>query len=190
MMFGFQRCSVVAAFLIALSGAATSAATEEGERFIVPPFGPLKLEGKLAPVRLYAHSGPNYFSGSYQYVIPLTLPPARNGLVPAIQLQYDSTAGLTAFGRGWDLNLPRIVRSQSLGIPSYDGPGEDYERDRFEFNIGGQNGILVPVRRIGNEVLYRPKFTSGKPWRPRVVQYLFSLRHDRDGPRTGDRSSR
>ncbi|GGH65795.1 RHS repeat-associated protein [Filimonas zeae] len=50
--------------------------------------------------------------GTYNHIIPLNIPPGVNGLVPSLNLVYDSRQGMSELGYGWSLSgLSTITRS-------------------------------------------------------------------------------
>ena len=64
--------------------------------------------------------GPGPF-GEASFRIPLRLPPGRAGAVPALALQYSSTAANSWLGRGFDITVPAISIDTRFGLPRYDG---------------------------------------------------------------------
>jgi RHS repeat-associated protein len=88
---------------------------------------------------------PDPYTGTGAYSVPLTVPPGRRGLAPALGLTYDTGAGNGPFGLGWSLALPAVTRQTDKGLPRYDD-GQD------TFVISGAED-LTPIG--GNE--YRPR---------------------------------
>ena len=63
---------------------------------------------------------------------PILMPPATKDLAPSLSLVYNSSAGTSMLGVGWDLEgIPVIARDASYGI-HYNS------NDRFVSSIGGQ----------------------------------------------------
>ena len=68
----------------------------------------------------------NALTGTGSASIPVPVSPGRNGFAPQLGLAYDSGAGNSAFGLGWNLSLPSIQRKTSKGLPQYnDAEGSD-----------------------------------------------------------------
>lgn len=63
---------------------------------------------------------PDAFSGTGSYEIPFDLSTAR-GFEPHVSLNYNSGNGNSAFGLGFNYNLPKITILTSQGLPRYDG---------------------------------------------------------------------
>src|SRR5215470_182480 len=70
----------------------------------------------------------NPVTGSASFSIPLPLSPSRGGIVPEIDLSYDSGAGNGPFGLGWSLSVPNITRKTDKGLPRY---RDDIDSDVF-----------------------------------------------------------
>ena len=60
----------------------------------------------------------NAITGSASFAIPLPFASAR-GATPALSLSYDSGAGNSIFGLGWQLSLPAITRKTDKELPQY-----------------------------------------------------------------------
>ncbi|WP_455382617.1 SpvB/TcaC N-terminal domain-containing protein, partial [Salinispira pacifica] len=73
--------------------------------------------------------------GSARLSIPLTLPPGRRGMAPALALVYDSDGSRCVAGRGFDIPVSVIGIDTRMRLPRYDG--ED------DYAIDGQE--LIPV---------------------------------------------
>lgn len=81
----------------------------------------------------------NAANGTASFSIPLPLSPGRNGFQPSLSLGYNSGAGSSLFGAGWDLGYPSIQRKTDKKLPRY----RDYE-DSDTFMFSGVED-LVPV---------------------------------------------
>ncbi len=66
----------------------------------------------------------NAVTGTGSLSIPLPISAGRNGFTPQLHLQYDSGAGHSPFGLGWQLSSPMISRKTDRGLPKYDDAGE------------------------------------------------------------------
>jgi hypothetical protein len=83
----------------------------------------------------------NPATGTASFSVPLTISEGGNGFAPQIALNYDSGSGNSAFGLGWNIDLPAITRKTDKGLPQYnDTP--DHESDTFILS-GAED--LVPV---------------------------------------------
>ncbi len=61
-------------------------------------------------------------TGEARSRVPITLPPGRKQMTPALTLTYESGARNGLLGRGWDLRLPVVRRSVRHGTPlDWDG---------------------------------------------------------------------
>lgn len=62
---------------------------------------------------------PDMFTGAFSHAIPITVPPGRKGIQPALGLTYRSSNPNSWVGLGFSLNPGYIVRSTRLGPPTY-----------------------------------------------------------------------
>jgi RHS repeat-associated protein len=101
---------------------------------------------------------PDLFTGTGNFSVPLAVPAGRNGLQPELTLGYSTGGGNSAFGLGWNLGVPGVMRKTSKGIPRYDDA-------RDVFLLSGAED-LVPIARtelvdpggvLGHKVQYRPR---------------------------------
>src|SRR5262245_34345229 len=64
------------------------------------------------------------FTGAMTLGVPIEVPPATNGFEPKLTISYNSDAGITWLGRGWDLAFPEVQRMTRFGALTYsDAPG-------------------------------------------------------------------
>jgi RHS repeat-associated protein len=107
----------------------------------------------------------NPVTGTGSITVPIAISPGRGGIGPQLSLAYDSGAGNSPFGLGWNLSLPAITRKTEKGMPQYD---DGYEKESDVFILSGaedlvpvldENGRLpVPEIRNGFQIkLYRPR---------------------------------
>lgn len=78
-------------------------------------------------------------TGGSSFSIPLPLSPSRQGFIPALALTYQSGAGNSPFGLGWQLPVPSITRKTEGGLPRYNDASES-----DTFILAGAED-LVPV---------------------------------------------
>jgi hypothetical protein len=62
---------------------------------------------------------PDLHTGTGNFMVPISLPPGRNGFQPKIDLVYSTGQGNGPFGLGWSLSIPGVSRLTSKGIPQY-----------------------------------------------------------------------
>lgn len=81
----------------------------------------------------------NPVMGTGSVTVPITTSPGRSGFGSELSLSYDSGAGNSVFGFGWDLNLPAVTRKTNKGLPRY--------RDAEEIEVFLLSGAedLVPL---------------------------------------------
>ena len=61
----------------------------------------------------------NPVTGTGSLSVPIATSPGRSGFGPELALSYDSGAGNSSFGFGWNLSLPTITRKTDKGLPQY-----------------------------------------------------------------------
>jgi hypothetical protein len=127
----------------------------------------------------------NAFSGTGSHTIPLAISPGRNGVAPALALQYSAAHGNGVFGIGWRLTIPSIARKTEKGLPRYD--------DSDVFVMAGTED-LVPCRKktagpqgedvwIPEDPIARPPHTVVR-YRPRIEGLFARIerwQHDTSG---------
>jgi hypothetical protein len=69
---------------------------------------------------------PDLLTGAFSYSLPISIPPARKGVQPALALTYRSNNGNSWLGMGFGLNPGYIVRSTKLGPPIYNDLSETF----------------------------------------------------------------
>ncbi len=79
---------------------------------------------------------------------PLMLPPARQGMVPNLSVNYNSSADEGDFGLGWSLSAPETIEIDTRwGVPLYD-PNKETE----SYLLNGEELLLV----TDNGQMYAP----------------------------------
>jgi RHS repeat-associated protein len=58
--------------------------------------------------------------GTGSLSVPLAISAGRSGAAPAVALDYDSGAGNSPFGLGFDVRIPAVSRRTARGVPRYD----------------------------------------------------------------------
>lgn len=62
--------------------------------------------------------------GSASTSFPIKLPPGRQGVAPTFSIQYNSDAGHSWLGMGWDLSTPSISVETRWGVPRFEAQTE------------------------------------------------------------------
>ena len=94
---------------------------------------------------------PDLSTGTATLSVPLDLPNGPNDIGPKLTLCYDGSGANGPFGLGFDLSLPRLVRSVAQSYPAYD------DHDVLMLEGAG------PVLPLGGGA-YRPQVDDGS-WR-------------------------
>lgn len=119
----------------------------------------------------------NAVNGTSAFSVPLPISPGRNGFQPTLSLSYNSGAGNSPFGLGWNVDFPSIQRKTDKKLPQYlDGDESDVfmfsgaEDLVPEFKKDGIGNFITDVNE-NNEVnefeSINKKFTI-KTYRPRI----------------------
>ncbi len=66
----------------------------------------------------------NPVTGTGSLTVSIATSAGRAGFGPHLELEYDSGAGKTPFGLGWNLALPAVTRKTDKGLPRYDDVAE------------------------------------------------------------------
>jgi hypothetical protein len=96
---------------------------------------------------------PDLFTGTGNFSVPIALPPGRNGFQPELTLGYSSGSGNSAFGLGWNVGVPGVMRKTSRGVPLYDD-----EQDVFILS-GAEDLVKVKQTNVSGHLktYYRPR---------------------------------
>ena len=76
-------------------------------------------------------------NGSVRHVIPIIIPPGRNGIQPELVLTYDNSLKNGPLGIGWKLQLGEIRRQTKWGV--------QYDKDDYIAEIDGTSVELVKI---------------------------------------------
>ncbi len=109
----------------------------------------------------------NAVNGTAAFSLPLPVSPARNDFSPALELSYNSGAGNSPFGLGWDVAVPSISRKTDKGLPQYDDAA-----DTDTFILSGAEDLVPLLKENGKPDEY-PKQENDqnyqvKKYRPRI----------------------
>ncbi|WP_405470480.1 SpvB/TcaC N-terminal domain-containing protein [Morganella morganii] len=89
----------------------------------INPQAPSLPKGGGALTGLSGQAGAAGPDGAASLSLPLPISAGR-GYAPSLSLSYSSQAGNSAFGAGWDINLPAISRRTRKGVPAYTAADE------------------------------------------------------------------
>jgi RHS repeat-associated protein len=93
--------------------------------------------------------------GDAELRYPLTVPPGRLGLQPNLALTYNSGAGESWLGVGWDLQLPSIEVSTLFGVPRYDPATETETYAMGSEQFAPVANLASPAPRQAEQVFTR-----------------------------------
>jgi len=112
----------------------------------------------------------NPVTGSASFSIPLPLSPSRGGIVPEIDLSYDSGSGNGPFGLGWSLSVPHITRKTDKGLPRYRDKFGDFKDGNDLSDVFVMSGAedLVPKDKTPDDIIPEPNGYTVRLYRPRV----------------------
>ncbi|MFH2059233.1 MAG: SpvB/TcaC N-terminal domain-containing protein [Pseudomonadota bacterium] len=110
----------------------------------------------------------NSVTGTASFGIPIPLSPSRNGFTPSVGLGYNSGAGNSAFGLGWNVGIPEISRKTEKRLPRYDDESDTFILSGAEDLVPylekqGANWGKPSISRSENGVNY-----SVMQYRPRI----------------------
>ena len=109
----------------------------------------------------------NPSNGTASYNIPLPFSASRNGNAPKLSLGYNSGAGNSIFGLGWNVEVPAIHRKTDKKLPEY---LDTDEQDTFIFS--GSEDLVPELDEVTGKrkkvttnnitiTLYRPRIENG-----------------------------
>lgn len=105
----------------------------------------------------------NAVNGSASFSIPLPITPGRHGFQPSLALSYNSGAGNSVFGLGWNIDFPSIQRKTDKQLPQY---CDLEESDVFLFS--GAEDLVPYLNEQGIVEIYESgQFTVKRYW-PRI----------------------
>ncbi|MFH1245215.1 MAG: SpvB/TcaC N-terminal domain-containing protein [Candidatus Omnitrophota bacterium] len=149
--------------------------------FLVLPFADGYAEEASVPLTpsLSQSYQTDLMTGAAVVNVPITVPPGRKGIQPAIALRYSSSNPNGICGVGWSLELGAIQRNTKRGVPRYDSS------DSFTANVGGAAMELVSIGsgeyRAKQEGAFMKFSFNGTSWQVRDQTgsvYLFGTSPD------------
>jgi RHS repeat-associated protein len=102
----------------------------------------------------------NSSNGTSSFSMPLPFSPNRNGFTPQLALSYNSGAGNSLFGIGWDLGLPSIQRRTDKKLPRYFDMNDVDQVDQEDSFMFSGVEELVPLL----------DYEADKTWRVRQLE--------------------
>ena len=127
----------------------------------------------------------NAVTGTSSLGIPIPLSPAR--LTPGLGLSYNSGAGNSAFGLGWQLSIPSIRRKTEKNLPKYE---DEVESDTFL--LSEAEDLVRVLEKQGSNWTRSTKQKSGEgidftvnAYRPRI-EGLFARIERWENRQTGE----
>ncbi len=146
-----------------------SSSNDKKPRFQAPSITMPKGGGAIQGIGEKFQANPVTGTGSMS--VPIAMSPGRGGFTPQLALSYDSGAGNSPFGLGWDVGLPQISRKTSKGLPQYDGLPK-YE-DAFEsdvFLLSGAEDLIPTLNSDGSRYTDQSSFPGYTVfrYRPRI----------------------
>lgn len=88
----------------------------------------------------------NAVTGTSSLSIPIPISPSRKGFIPSLRLSYNSGSGNSAFGLGWNVGLPSIIRKTEKELPKYK---DEIESDTFV--ISGAEDLVPVLEEVGGD---------------------------------------
>ncbi|NCU35448.1 toxin [Candidatus Falkowbacteria bacterium] len=118
----------------------------------------------------------NPLTGTASITVPISISAGRAGFTPQLSLSYDSGSGNGAFGLGWNIGLPSIIRKTDKGLPRYhDASTANLNLDQEEdiFVLSGAEDLVPLVEADGDGGWQRLVIDDGSgylrhPYRPRT----------------------
>ena len=110
----------------------------------------------------------NAANGTSSFSLPLPFSKSRNNFSPSLSVSYNSGGGNTAFGLGWNCELPFIQRKTDKKLPEY---YDAIESDTFLFS--GAEDLVPYLKKDDTGKWITEEFTTStgeivKTYRPRI----------------------
>ncbi|PQL93520.1 SpvB/TcaC N-terminal domain-containing protein [Apibacter adventoris] len=102
-----------------INGVVQAPESPETQGFTPTTMSDIKVADPLAKVNVLSPPQSNN-KGTAGLSYNFEMPPARNGMIPSLSIQYNSDASDGWLGEGWDLNIPGITLDTRWGVPRYD----------------------------------------------------------------------
>lgn len=145
----------------------SSASRPEAQRLSAPSISRPQGGGAIRGIGEKFTANP--VTGTGSLTVPIATSPGRSGFGPQLSLSYDSGAGNSPFGIGWNLSLPAITRKADKGLPKY--------RDADESDVFILSGAedLVPVFKSNPDGTLKTRRQTKWDSNPRPPRHLCKL---------------
>jgi len=111
----------------------------------------------------------NPVTGTASFTVPIATSPGRSGFGPKLALSYDSGNANSAYGFGWSLDTPHIVRKTSKGGPRYMDT-TDHTAESDVFILSGAEDLVTVLDAAGHrfaDTITHPGYVVNR-YRPRI----------------------
>lgn len=102
-----------------INGVIQAPESPETEGFAPTMMNDIKAADPTSKINVIAPPAANN-RGTANLQYAFEMPPARNGMVPSLGIQYSSEGGSGWLGEGWNLPVPSITLDTRWGVPRYD----------------------------------------------------------------------
>lgn len=102
-----------------INGVIQAPESPETEGFAPTMMNDIKAADPTSKINVIAPPAANN-CGTANLQYAFEMPPARNGMVPSLGIQYSSEGGSGWLGEGWNLPVPSITLDTRWGVPRYD----------------------------------------------------------------------
>ena len=102
-----------------INGVIQAPESPETEGFAPTMMNDIKAADPTSKINVIAPPAANN-RGTANLRYAFEMPPARNGMVPSLGIQYSSEGGSGWLGEGWNLPVPSITLDTRWGVPRYD----------------------------------------------------------------------
>lgn len=134
------------------------AAEEADTGYISPPTAVSLPQGGGAIQGIGEKFDVNPVTGTGALSIPIAVSPGRAGFTPQLAINYDSGAGNSPFGMGWQLSVPSIQRKTQKGLPQYRD-----EEDSDIYILSGAEDLVPSLQWDECKGWEREKFAISVP---------------------------
>ena len=131
-----------------INGIIQAPESPETEGFAPTMMNDIKAADPTSKINMIAPpAANNRGTASLQY--QFEMPPARNGMVPSLGLQYSSEGGSGWLGEGWNVPVPSITVDTRWGVPRYslEDETETYLLSGSMLSTAGDDGSMGVAHR-------------------------------------------
>ena len=96
----------------------------------------------------------NTANGTIAFSLPFPAAPARGGMTPPLALSYNSGAGNSLFGIGWQMSLPMIARKTDKKLPQYQDvfSNNSHKEGSDIFTFSGAEDLVPLLKKDQNGI--------------------------------------